>query len=192
MEKFNVIIEGSARHIHVTKEDLAKLFGEGYQLTPKKDLSQPGQFACNERVTLVGPKKEIAGVSILGPERSATQVEISLSDARTLGVKVPVRESGDVKGSAGIKVVGPAGEVELTEGVIAAKRHMHLTPEDAEKYNLADKEIVMLKVNGDRALIFDEVVVRVSPKFTTRVHLDTDEINAAGLVGDVTGEIIKK
>ncbi|MBQ1238103.1 MAG: propanediol utilization protein, partial [Oscillospiraceae bacterium] len=128
-----VLVETSARHLHVSQADLEVLFGKGAQLTPKKDLSQPGQFACVERVDVVGPKKTIAGVTILGPVRPATQVEVSLTDARTLGVAAPVRESGDVAGSAGCKLVGPCGEVELTEGVIAAKRHIHATPEDAEK-----------------------------------------------------------
>jgi len=192
MENLKVVIETSARHIHVSKEDLEVLFGKGATLTKKKDLSQPGQFACEERVKLVGPKGAIDRVSILGPERPATQVELSLTDARALGITVPVRESGDVKGSAGVKVIGPAGEIDLPEGAIAAKRHVHVTPEDAEKYNLSDKEIVMMKVLSARPLIFDDVVIRVSPKFATYSHVDIDESNAAGISGVVYGEIIKK
>ena len=187
-----ILIETSARHVHVTKEHLEVLFGKGATLTHKKDLSQPGQFACEERVRIEGPKRAIDGVSILGPERPATQVEISLSDARSIGVKAPIRESGDVAGSAPCKIVGPAGEIEISEGVIVAKRHIHLTPADAEKFGVADKEIVCVCVEGERALTFDEVVCRVSEKFAPAMHVDTDESNAAALAGEVYGEIIKK
>ena len=187
-----ILIETSARHVHVTKEHLEILFGKGATLTHKKDLSQPGQFACEERVRIEGPKRALDGVSILGPERPATQVEISLSDARSIGVAAPIRESGDVAGSAPCKIVGPAGEVEISEGVIVAKRHIHLTPADAEKFGVADKETVMVKVDGERALVFDEVVCRVSDKFAPAMHVDTDESNAAALSGVVYGEIIKK
>ena len=187
-----VLIETSARHIHVTEADLETLFGKGAKLTHKKDLSQPGQFACVERVDVVGPKRTLSGVSILGPTRSATQVELSLTDARSIGVSAPIRESGDVAGSAGCKLVGPCGEVELKEGVIVAKRHIHATPEDAEKLGVADKEIVSLKVvNDERSTIFGDVVVRVSPKFALAAHFDTDEANAAALSGVVYGEVIK-
>ena len=152
----------------------------------------PGQFACTERVDVVGPKKTIPGVTILGPVRPATQIEVSLTDARTLGVAAPVRESGDIAGSAPCKLVGPCGEVELTEGVIAAKRHIHATPEDAEKLGVSDKEIVKVKISTNgRSLIFDDVVVRVSPKFALAMHIDTDESNAAGCAGEVYGEIVK-
>ena len=186
------IVETSARHVHVTKEDLEKLFGAGYELTVKKELSQPGQFASNEKVDLVGPKKTIPGVSILGPVRPASQVEVSLTDARTLGVDALVRESGDIDGTCGIKLVGPKGEVELTKGVIAAKRHIHTTPEDAAAMGVTDKEIVSLKVETDgRSTIFGDVVVRVSPSFATFAHFDTDEANAAGMSGVVFGEIVK-
>ena len=178
-----VLIETSARHVHVSREDLDILFGEGYELTPKKDLSQPGQFACEERVTVVGPKKELAGVSILGPCRPATQVELSLTDARSIGVAAPIRESGDIAGSGACKLVNPetGAELELTEGVIAAKRHIHLTPEAAADLGVADKEIVNVKVNSDseRSVIFGDVVVRVSEKFAPAMHIDTDEANAA-------------
>ena len=187
-----VLIETSARHVHVTEADLETLFGKGAKLTHKKDLSQPGQFACVERVDVVGPKRTLSGVSILGPTRSATQVELSLTDARSIGVSAPIRESGDVAGSAGCKLVGPCGEVELKEGVIVAKRHIHATPEDAEKLGVSDKEIVSLKVvNDQRSTIFGDVVVRVSPKFALAAHFDTDEANAAALSGVVYGEVIK-
>lgn len=188
----NFIVETSARHVHVTQEDLEVLFGKGYELTKKKDLSQPGQYACEERVTVVGPKKEMAGVSILGPVRPASQVEISLTDARSLGLAAPIRESGDIAGSGACKLVGPAGEVELKEGVIAAKRHIHATPEDAGKLGVADKDIVSVKVDTDgRSLVFGDVVVRVSPKFALAMHIDTDESNAAGCGREVYGEIVK-
>lgn len=186
-----VLVEVSARHIHITQEHLEILFGKGYQLTPKKELSQPGQYACEERVTVVGPKKELAGVSILGPTRPATQVELSLTDARSIGVAAPVRESGDVAGSGGCKLVGPCGEVEITEGVIAAKRHIHLAPADAEAMGVEDKQVVNVKITSDdRSLTFGDVVVRVSPKFAAAMHIDTDESNAAALPRDCMGEVI--
>ena len=175
-----VLVETSARHVHVTKEDLAILFGEGYELTKKKDLSQPGQFACNERIAVVGPKGQFPAVSILGPERNATQVEISASDARSIGVVAPVRESGDIKGSAGCKLVGPKGEIEISEGVIVAKRHIHMTTKDAENYGLSDKQVVSVKIpSDDRELIFGDVVVRVNDSYALAMHIDTDESNAA-------------
>ena len=186
-----VLVETSARHIHVSREALDILFGEGYELTPKKDLSQPGQFACEERVTVVGPKKELAGVSILGPVRPETQVELSLTDARSIGISAPVRESGDSKGSAGCKLVGPKGEVELTEGVIAAKRHIHMTPEDAEAFGVKDTQVVKVEVESNgRSLIFGDVIVRVSPKYALAMHIDTDESNAAGMAPGTMGEVI--
>ena len=186
-----VLVETSARHVHLTEEHIETLFGKGHALTHKKDLSQPGQFACEERVTVVGPKKSIANVIVLGPARPASQVEVSLTDARTLGVDAPVRESGDVAGSGACKLVGPAGEVELTEGVIAAKRHIHLTPADAEGFGVEDKQIVSVKVTSeDRSLIFGDVVVRVSPKFAAAMHIDTDEANAMHAAGVVYGEIL--
>ena len=186
------IVETSARHVHVTQEDLEVLFGKGYQLTKKKDLSQPGQYASNEKVTIVGPKKEMTA-SILGPVRSASQVEISLTDARTLGIAAPVRESGDIAGSGACKLVGPCGEVELKEGVIAAKRHIHATPEDAEKLGVQDKEVVSVKIDTDgRSLVFGDVVVRVSPKFALAMHIDTDESNAAGCGREYTARSLNK
>lgn len=187
-----VIIEGSGRHIHVSRETLDVLFGKGFELDQKKMLSQPGQFASSCKVTVTGPKGSLS-MSILGPCRKADQVELSFTDARTLGLDCPVRESGVLAGSPGCTVTGPNGSVELTEGCIIAKRHIHLTPEDAEKFGVADKEIVCVKVGGDRALIFDEVICRVSPSYATFMHVDYDEINAASLFGkDPVGEIIKK
>ena len=186
-----VLVETSARHVHLTREHVDILFGKGHELTKKKDLSQPGQFACEERVTVKGAKKELAGVSVLGPERPATQVEISLTDARSIGVDAPVRESGDVAGSGACTLVGPCGEVTIEEGVIAAKRHIHLDTDTAEKFGLADKQIVQVKVESDgRSNIFGDVVVRVSPTFAAAMHVDTDESNAAGCVPGMMGEII--
>ncbi len=186
-----VLIETSARHVHVSRRVLDILFGEGYELTHKKDLSQPGQFACEERVQVIGPKNSFPAVSILGPVRPETQVELSAGDARAIGVKAPIRESGDLKGSAGCKIVGPKGEVELEDGVIIAKRHIHATPEDAEKYGLADKQIVSVKVDTpERSLIFGDVVVRVSKNYALAMHIDTDESNAAGCTPGLMGEIL--
>ena len=187
-----VLIETSARHLHVTQEVLETLFGKGYELTPKKDLSQPGQFACTEKVTVVGPRGEM-NMSILGPERPDDQVEVSLTDARKLGIAAPIRESGDVAGTPGCILRGPEGEVEITQGVIAAQRHVHLDPKTAEENGFKDKEIVSVKV-GDgtgRATVFGDVVIRVSPKYAPAMHIDTDESNAAGLGGTVDGEILK-
>ena len=197
-----VLVETSARHVHVTQETLEILFGKDYQLTVKKMLSQPGQFASGEKVDLVGYKvnkvtgekteTRIKGVSILGPVRKANQVELSLTDARSLGVNAPVRESGDIANSGACKIVGPCGEVEISEGVIAAKRHVHMTPSDAEEAGVKSGDIVSVKVetNG-RSLTFGDVVVRVSEKFALAMHIDTDESNAASCAGTVYGEIIK-
>jgi len=186
-----VLIETSARHAHLTREAVDALFGEGYELTPVKPLSQPGQFACAERVAVVGPKSTFPKVSILGPLRPASQVEFAISDAIKLGVYAPVRESGDVAGSAPCKLVGPAGEYDLAEGVIVAKRHIHATPEDAADYGLADQQIVQVRCESDgRSLIFDDVVVRVSPKFALAMHIDTDESNAGMVRRGTIGEII--
>lgn len=187
-----ILVETSARHVHLTEEHIEALFGKGAKLTHKKDLSQPGQFACEERVTLVGPKKQIPNVIILGPARPATQVEVSFTDARTLGVEAPVRESGDIKGSAGCKIVGPCGEIEISEGVIVAKRHIHLTPEDAAAFGVEDKQVVSVKIDSEaRSTVFGDVVCRVSPKFAAAMHIDTDEANAACAFGKIYGEIIK-
>ena len=187
-----VLVETSARHVHVTREVLDILYGEGYELTVKKMLSQPGQFASAERVDVVGPKKTLTGVSILGPIRPETQVELSLTDARSIGVTAPVRESGQIAGSGACKLVGPKGEVEITEGVIAAKRHIHMTPADAAEFGVSDKQVVSVKIDSDgRSLTFGDVVVRVSEKFSLAMHIDTDESNAACAVNGTMGELIK-
>ena len=186
------MVETSARHVHLSPEDLVTLFGEGYELTKKKDLSQPGQYACEERVTIVGPKKELKGVSVLGPVRKQTQVELSMTDARSIGIAAPVRESGDLTGSGACKVIGPKGEIEISEGVIVAKRHIHATVADAKALGVENGDIVSVKIDSDgRSLVFGDVVVRVSPKFALAMHIDTDESNAAGCGREVYGEIVK-
>lgn len=184
-----VLVETSARHIHLSASTVEILFGAGHTLTKKKDLSQPGQYACEEKVEVVGPKGSLK-MSVLGPVRNADQVEISLTDARSIGVVAPVRESGDIAGSAPCLLRGPMGEVEISEGVIAAKRHIHLTPADAEAFGVADKQIVKVRLDTARSLIFDDVVVRVNPNFSAAMHIDTDESNAAGCAGVVYGEIL--
>ncbi len=187
-----ILVETSARHIHVTQEALEILCGKGFQLEVKKYLSQPGQFVSNTKLDLVGPKKSICGVSILGPVRKANQVEVSLTDARTLGVSAPIRESGDTKGSAPIKVVGPCGEIELSEGLIVAKRHIHMTPKDAEEFGVTNGQIVSVEIpSEDRKLILGDVVVRVRDDFSLAMHIDTDESNAAHCQGEVFGRLIK-
>ena len=187
------IVETSARHVHVTQETLEKLFGEGYQLTVKKELSQPGQYASNERVTVVGPKKEITNVSILGPCRKLNQVELSATDARSIGIDAPIRESGDVAGSGACTLVGPAGKVELSEGVIVAKRHIHMTEKDAETFGVKNGEIVNVLVeNGNgRKTIFGDTVIRVSNSYALAMHVDTDESNAAACARAQMGTIVK-
>lgn len=187
-----ILVETSARHIHLTQEAVEILFGKGATLTHKKDLSQPGQFACEERLTVVGAKKSLANVSVLGPVRPITQVELSLSDARAVGIDAPIKESGDIVGSGTCKLVGPCGELEINEGVIVAKRHIHTTPEDAQKLGVADQDIVNVMIeNQGRKLIFGDVVIRVSPSFTTAMHIDTDESNAALCSGKVFACIVK-
>ena len=188
-----VIVETSARHIHVSKEALEALFGQGYELKKKKDLSQPGQFACEEKLEVVGPKGKLKA-SILGPVRPASQVELSLTDARSIGVSAPIRESGDVADTPGCKLVNPENgcEYELSEGVIAAKRHIHFTPENAAEFGVSDKEIVSVKINSNgRSTVYGDVVVRVSEKFAPAMHIDTDEANAACAFGEIYGEIVK-
>ncbi len=186
------IVETSARHVHVTEETLEVLFGKGHTLTKKKDLSQPGQYACEERVEVVGPKKSLANVSILGPCRKADQVELSATDARSIGIAAPIRESGDTAGSGACKLVGPCGEVELKEGVIVAKRHIHLTKADAEELGVKDKDIVWVKVDTpERKAILGDVVCRVSDSYAKAMHIDTDEANAIGSVPGLTGVIVK-
>ena len=189
--KKTVVIETSARHVHVTREDLETLFGPGRALTFKKALSQPGQFACEERVRVVGPKGQITA-TILGPVRPATQVEISLTDARMLGIPALVRESGDIAGSPGCKLVGPEGEVAIAQGVIAAKRHIHMTPAEAQAYGLKDQQIVQVQyIGSDRDIVFGNVVVRVHENFALAMHIDTDESNAGCVLLDAVGEIIE-
>ncbi|MBQ8719715.1 MAG: phosphate propanoyltransferase [Clostridia bacterium] len=187
-----ILVETSARHIHLTKEAVEHLFGAGYELTKKKDLSQPGQYACAEKLNVVGPKGTLKA-SILGPTRPANQVELSLTDARAIGVTAPIRESGDIAGSGACKLVNPetGAELELIEGVIAAKRHIHLTPEVAEEIKVKDKQIVSVKLStNDRATVYCDVVIRVSEKFAPAMHIDTDESNAACAFGEVIGTII--
>ncbi len=188
-----ILIETSARHVHVSAEALEVLFGKSAELTKKKDLSQPGQYACEERVTIVGPKKQLANVSILGPVRPATQVELSATDARSIGVPVVIRESGDIAGTPGCKIIGPAGEIEISEGVIVAKRHIHMIPETAEKLGLKNKDIVWVKAETDgRTALLGDVVVRVSETFADAMHIDTDESNAICAAPGMFGEIIKE
>lgn len=187
MLEIKVPIGVSGRHAHVSREHLDILYGEGYELTSIKELSQPGQFAAQETIDLVTEKGSFKNVRILGPVRSKSQVEIALTDAVKLGIKPPVRDSGDLTGSPGVTLVGPKGSVQLQEGVIAACRHIHMTPADAEKMNLTDKEIVQVRCDGDRGLLFDQVLVRVSPSYQLEMHIDTDEGNA-GMVK--TGEMV--
>lgn len=188
VKRLFVELEASGRHVHVTKEQALTLFG--HPLTPKRPLSQPGQYLAEERVTVIGPKGEFANVAVLGPERKEAQVEISLTDGRTLGVDPPVRLSGDVAGSPGAVLVGPRGRVELTQGVVAAKRHIHLTPEDAARFGVRDKQVVKLQALTDRPLTFSDVAVRVSPEFASFAHLDYDEANACGFRKGDLGRIV--
>lgn len=185
------IVETSARHVHVTQEDLETLFGKGATLTKKKDLSQPGQFACEERVTIVGTKGQTKA-SILGPTRKATQVELSATDARSIGIVAPIRESGDVANSGVCKLIGPAGEIDLSEGVIIAKRHIHLTNADAEELGVTNGQIVWVKLNTvGRKAILGDVVVRVSDSYARAMHIDTDEANAVASNGKLMGTIVE-
>lgn len=186
-----VLVETSARHIHLSREAVDILFGEGYELTNKKALSQPGQYACAEKLLVVGPKGTLKA-SILGPTRNASQVEISLTDARSIGVVAPIRESGDIAGSGACKLVNPdnGAELELTEGVIAAKRHIHLTPENAAEFGVSDKQIVSVEIKSERTTVFGDVVVRVNKNFAPAMHIDTDEANASCAFGTVYGTII--
>ena len=186
-----ILVETSARHVHLTAEHIEVLFGKGHTLTFKKELSQPGQYACEERVAVVGPKSTIANVIVLGPARPASQVEVSFTDARTLGVNAPLRESGDVAASGACKLVGPCGEVELAEGVIVAKRHVHLDPATAAEYGVADKQIVSVKLeNENRTTVFGDVVIRVNANFAPAMHIDTDESNASCAALSHYGEIL--
>ena len=188
LKRIFIELEASGRHVHVTKEQALALFG--HPLTPKRPLSQPGQYLANERVTVVGPKGEFANVAVLGPERKAGQVELSMTDARSLGISAPVRQSGDIADTPGAALRGEQGEVKLSQGVIVAKRHIHITPEDAKRMGVADKQVVRLQTYTGRPLIFDDVVVRVSPEFETFVHLDYDEANACGFQKGDLGRIL--
>lgn len=188
VKRLFVELEASGRHVHVTKEQALALFG--HPLTPKRPLSQPGQYLAEERVTVIGPKGKFENVAVLGPERKEAQVEISLTDGRTLGIDPPVRLSGDVAGSPGAVLVGPRGRVELTQGVVAAKRHIHLTPEDAARFGVRDKQVVKLQALTDRPLTFSDVAVRVSPEFASFAHLDYDEANACGFRKGDLGRIV--
>ena len=189
--KEQVLVEISARHVHLSEADLAVLFGADHKLTFKKELSQPGQFASEERVSVVGPRNTLNNVIILGPTRLETQVELSLTDTRTVGITPVIRESGDIENTPGCTLVGPKGELTIEKGVIVAKRHIHLTVKDAEYYEVEDKQVVSVKIKTDeRSLIFDDVVIRVRDDFARAMHIDTDEGNAAGISGSAYGEII--
>jgi propanediol utilization protein len=190
MLTLKIMVETSARHIHLTQEDLETLFGKDVQLTPKKALSQVGQFACAEKVEIVGPKSSIK-MSILGPVRPETQIELSKTEARTIGIDAPTRMSGELAGTPGCKVIGPKGEITLDHGVVVAKRHAHFTPEQAIEFGVKDGQNIQIKLNyNERALIFGDVIARVSKTAGLAVHIDTDEANAAGLPGTVDGEVI--
>ncbi len=184
-------VEASGRHVHLSREDIDFLFGKGYRLTAVKPLSQPGQYVCGERVTISGPDGVIKNVAVLGPERPQTQVEISLTDARMLGVNAPIRLSGQAEGTPGITICNNDRIIKKDCGVIAAKRHIHITPEDAARFGVQDKQKVKLKVFGERSLIFDEVIVRVSRDFATFAHIDYDEANACGYTNGMLGLILK-
>jgi putative phosphotransacetylase len=191
MSQKSVLVEISARHAHVSEEHLEILFGKGAVLHPKKDLSQPGQYAAEEKIDVVGPRSTIKGVTILGPCRSFSQVEVTLTEARTLGQTALIRESGKIEGTSGVTLVGPHGSVELKEGLIVAKRHIHFTPEDAKNFKVENGQIVSVKVKTDeRSTTFGDVVIRVSDKFAAAMHIDTDEANAAGMTGSLMGEVI--
>lgn len=181
----------SNKHVHLAQADIDVLFGEGYELTPIKDLSQPGQYACDEKVDLVGPKRTIKGVRVLGPARKESQVEVSLSDGFTLGSNVPVKGSGSLDGTPGVKLVGPKGEVELKQGLIAAARHIHMHTDDAKEFGVEDKQMVSIKTIGERALIFENVLIRVNPEFALEMHVDVEEGNAAGVKNCDLVELIK-
>lgn len=193
MEEFKVIVEGSGKHVHVTRETLDILFGKGYELTPKKALSQPGQYASEERVEVIGPKGSFKAVTIIGPCRKADQVELSFTDARALGIDAPIRMSGDLEGTPGCTLVGPNGKVEIKQGVIIAQRHLHCCPADAEKYGIKDHEDVILRIDGPRAMWLDGCIARVGPTHATYIHVDYDEINAGAIFGkNPTATVIKK
>ncbi len=188
LDRIFIELEASGRHVHVTEAQAQVLFG--HKLTQKRELSQPGQFLANERVTVIGPKGELQNVAVLGPERKDGQVELSMTDTRTLGIDAPIRLSGDIANSPGVTLRGTLGQVVLRQGVIVAKRHIHITPADAQVMGVADKQVVRLQTYTHRPLIFDDVVVRISPSFQTRVHLDYDEANACGFQKGDLGRIL--
>lgn len=190
-EEAFIEVEASGRHVHLSREDVDKLFGDGYELTKVKDLSQPGQYACKERVTLTGPKGSVHNVIVLGPTRAETQVEVSLTDALALGVKPPIKQSGELNGTPGVKLETKIASIQLNRGLMAAKRHIHVAAKDAKKFNVLDGEVVKVKVFGERPLIFDDVVIRVSEKFNTNMHIDFDEANACGFKNGTFARIIK-
>ena len=188
---YKIIVGISNKHIHLSQKDLETLFGKGYELTVKKELVQPGQFASEEKVDLVGPKTTFKGVRVLGPVRPETQVELSFTDARQFGLTIPVRESGKLEGTPGCKVIGPCGEVDLDHGVIAAKRHAHFSPDQAKEAGVVDGQTIKIKLESpDRTTIYDDVVVRAKPYYVKEVHVDTDEANAAGIGPDAVCEIV--
>ncbi len=190
MEKM-VPVSMSNRHVHISKEHLNILFGEGHELTVMKDLSQPGQFACEEKIDIVGPKSTLKGVRILGPVRPETQIEISVFDARTIGVDAVVRPSGNMNGTPGCTIVGPKGHVQIDKGVMVAARHIHMHTDDAPKFGLKDRDTVKVRVGDERAIVFENVVVRVHPEFALDMHIDIEEGNSAGIKNGDMGEIVK-
>lgn len=190
-EDEGILVEASGRHVHLSKESVEILFGKGYKLTKKRELSQPGQYLCDEKVMIIGPKGTIQNISVLGPEREETQIELSKTDAVSIGVKAPVKMSGDIENSGSVIIATQNAAIKLDKGVIVAKRHIHITPEDAKKYGVSNSEEVSVKVAGERGVIFTNVAVRVSDKFETVVHLDYDEANACGFVKGMKATIIK-
>ncbi len=190
-ERFQIPVEASGRHVHLSREAIDILFGEGYELTKVKDLSQPGQYACAERVSLIGPKGTVKNIAVLGPARKETQVELSLTDAVIIGVKAPVRESGKLSGSAPITIATEKGQITLKEGAIVAKRHIHVYPEDAAIFGVKDKDTVSVEVCGERPLVFHDVVIRVNENYRTFMHIDYDEANACGYKKGTFARIIK-
>lgn len=188
--KLEVPIAVSNRHIHLSKEHVERLFGRNYQLNKLKELSQPGQFACKETVTLIGPKGKVEKVRILGPARGKTQIEISLFDGFTLGITPPIRNSGDIAGTPSVTIQGPRGQLKVEQGLICAARHIHMHPDDASNFNVTNGQRVQVKVSGERGIIFDNVLIRVSPKYKLEMHIDLDEANAAQIKNGQMGVII--
>ena len=186
------MVEASGRHVHLSKEHLEQLFGKGYELTIAKELSQPGQYAAKERIRVIGPKGEFSNVVILGPCRDFSQVELSLTDCKDIGIKGVLRESGKIEGTPGILIGVGENYIQLDKGAIVAKRHIHMTPEDAEKLNVKDNELVKVKVSGERPVIFDDVLIRVKSSFRLSMHIDYDEANACGYTSGVKGSIIRE